>query len=312
MTEIAGGRVNVLVYGAGVIGQIYGGRLQQAGHDVTMLARRQAERLATHGVRLERDNDMHHVVPRVIRTVPHDAVFDVVLITVRRDHLPQVVPGLGALTAARVVFMLNTGVDLEGIREQAGRDRTVFAFPGVGGRRLDDGTIRYFEISQQKTAVEDRRGAEVPIVQLLRSAGFAVDLQTDMAAWMKTHVVFITAVSAAILAAGGDSEALAADRGKVADMVQAVGEGFRALQRQGVRVTPPPLRLAFTVVPRFLAVSYWQRQLRGPVGTLALAPHIRAARETELPVMRADVHRLIAGHGPTPHLDRLLQSIGVG
>jgi 2-dehydropantoate 2-reductase len=305
-------RVDVLIYGAGVIGQIYGGRLQLAGHDVTQLARGQAAALATGGVTLERDHEVHHVIPRVVTSIPHDAGFDVVLVTVRRDHLAEVLPGLSALTANRIVFMLNAGVDLEGIRDQVGRDRTVYAFPGVGGRRLDDGAIRYFEIPQQKTTVEHRHGAEAPVVELLRSAGFAVDLQADMAAWLQTHVVFITAVSAAVLAAGGDSAALAADRGRVADMVRAVGEGLRALQRRGVTITPPALRLIFTVVPRFLAVSYWQRQLRGPVGTLAIGPHVRASRETELPVMGADVRRLIAGHGPTPHLDRLLQSITAG
>ena len=60
------------------------------------------------------------------------------------------------------------------------------------------------------------------------------------------------------------------------------------------------------VVPRFIAVRYWQKQLRGPIGTVAIAPHMRATRGTELPVLRADVRHLVAGHGPTPHLDLLL------
>jgi 2-dehydropantoate 2-reductase len=64
--------------------------------------------------------------------------------------------------------------------------------------------------------------------------------------------------------------------------------------------------LIFTVVPRFIAVGYWQKQLRGPIGTVAIAPHMRATRGTELPVLRADVRHLVAGHGPTPHLDLLL------
>jgi hypothetical protein len=127
-----------------------------------------------------------------------------------------------------------------------------------------------------------------------------------MADWLKTHAVFITAMSAAIVASGGDSKALAANRSRVADMVQAVGEGFRALTRQGVTVTPRPLRIIFTIVPRFIAVRYWQGQLRGPLGTLGIAPHVRASRDTELPLMIAEVRQLVADHGPTPHLDRLL------
>jgi 2-dehydropantoate 2-reductase len=117
-----------------------------------------------------------------------------------------------------------------------------------------------------------------------------------------------SAVGAAILASRGDSVALAADTARVADMVTAVGEGFRALARGGITVTPRPLRLMFTVVPRFAATRYWQRQLRGPVGTIAMAPHMRATRDTEFPALTADVLQLVAGHGPTPHLDRLLSA----
>jgi hypothetical protein len=87
-------------------------------------------------------------------------------------------------------------------------------------------------------------------------------------------------------------------------MVLAVREGFRALARDGVTVTPAPLRIIFTAVPRFFAVSYWQAALRGPVGTLSIAPHVRATRTTEFASLAADVRGLV--HGQAPHLDKLL------
>jgi 2-dehydropantoate 2-reductase len=300
--------MRVLIYGAGVIGQIYGGRLAQAGHEVTLLARPQTAALLTaHGITLERGGEASSAQPHVTTKVPAGAAFDIALVTVRRDQLAEILPAIAELTTGRIALMLNQCVDLELVRERVGSERTVFTFPGVGGQRTKDGAIAYLEISQQKTTIERRHGIEAPVVDLLRSAGFALDMQTDMAAWLKTHAVFITAVGAAILEAGGDSERLAADRARVAAMVAAVGEGFRTLERQNIGITPTPLRLIFTVVPRFLAVSYWQRQLRGPLGTLAIAPHVRATRETEFPVMCADVRRLVAGHGSTPQLDRLLE-----
>jgi 2-dehydropantoate 2-reductase len=82
------------------------------------------------------------------------------------------------------------------------------------------------------------------------------------------------------------------------------------LARQNVAVTPTPLRVIFTMVPPFIAAHYWQRQLNGPLGTVAIAPHVRATRNTEFPQIAADVRRLVAGHGPTPHLDRLLDIAG--
>lgn len=301
--------MNVLIFGAGVIGQVYGARLVQAGHHVTLLARGPAAAtLTAQGITLRCGEQTSRAHPHVLTRIPADAVFDVVLVTVRRDQLADALPAIGALTANRVTLMLNPGTDLHPVREQIGTTRTVFAFPGVGGRRTDDGAIAYLEIPQQRTTVERRVGVEAPVVELLHSAGFALDLQDDMMGWLRTHTVFITSVGAAILDAGGDSTALAADRTKVATMVAAVGEGFRALAQQNTKVTPTPLRLMFTVVPRFVAVRYWQRQLRGPLGTLAIAPHIRATHDTEFPLLRADVRRLATGHGPTPHLDRLMDS----
>src|SRR4051794_17289583 len=227
--------MRVLFYGSGVIGQIYGGRLTQAGHDVTMLARGpDAQTLSTNGIRLERDGKTTTTHPRVVTQVPNDAPFDAVFITVRRDQLAEVLPVIAELRADRIVFMLNQGADLEHLRTQVGAARTVFAFPGVGGQRIDGGAIRYLEISQQKTTVEQHDGVETPVADLLRSAGFALDLCPNMADWLKTHAVFITVVSAAILASGGDSGKLAADRTAVAAMVAAVDEGFRALRRQGI------------------------------------------------------------------------------
>jgi 2-dehydropantoate 2-reductase len=304
--------MKVLVYGAGVIGQIYGGRLARSGHEVTLLARgRTAELLAARGITLRRGNEQLQDRPPVVGVgdITQDGLVDVVLVAVRLDQVDAVVPDLARIPATRVAFMLNRGSGLEAIREQVGADRTVFAYPGVGGHRLEDGTISYLQVPQQKTTVERRDGLEQPVVDLLRSAGFPVVLSEHMEGWLKTHAVFIAMLDAAILDCDGDSAALAADRSRVADVVAAIGEGFRALARQGVPVTPTPLRLIFTVVPRFVAVAYWQKQLRGPLGTLVLAPGVRATRKTELPALIAQVRHLVAGHGPTPHLDRLLATL---
>lgn len=303
-------QVKVLIYGAGVIGQIYGGRLARAGHDVTLLARgRTFEGLCQRGIVLRTGGETCHVRPVVIREVPRDARYDVVLVTVRRDQVDAIMPAIAELSAEHVVFMLNQPGELASVARRVGTDRTIFAFPGVGGYRTDDGAIRYLEVPQQHTTVGRAGGWEQPIVDLMRSAGFPIDVAGNMEGWMKTHTVFVTAICAAILSYDGDVVGLASDRQRVATMVAAVGEGFRALAGQGVAVCPTPLRLIFTAVPRPIAVRYWQRLLRGPIGTEIMAPHVRARRDTEVVSMFADVRRLVAGRGSTPHLDELLDAV---
>jgi 2-dehydropantoate 2-reductase len=239
----------------------------------------------------------------VVTAIPADAAVDVTLVCVRRDQLGPVLPSLARLPGL-IVFMLNYCGDLDEIRGQVGADRTLFGFPGVAGRRTDDGTIEYLLIRQQRTTLERRTGLARPVAEMLREAGFPVDLSDDMDGWLKTHAVFITSVGAAILAAHGDSTVLAADRARVREMVTATGEGFRALRHSGVTVTPTALRLIFTTVPRFFATRYWQKQLRGPVGTLTIAPHVRATSSTEFAALAADVRELTGGRAP--RLDKLL------
>lgn len=302
----------VLVFGAGVIGQIYGGRLAAAGHDVTLLARGDnAERLTTEGVRLERnDGDRCAVLPRVLTAGHSGDHYDVVLVTVRRDQLADALPHLPELSAGLVVFLLNNPLDLDVLRRTLGPGRTVFGFPGVGGYRAPDGTIRYLEIRQQKTTVGRDGGIERPVVELLRSADFSIDLSDDIPAWLKTHALFIAVLGAFILECGGGSAALADDVDRLDSMVAAVGEGFRALARGGVTVTPAGLRILFTRLPRSLAARYWRRQLRGPLGTIAIAPHVSASAETELPALWLDVRRLIgASEGRVPNLRRALDTV---
>lgn len=302
--------MKVLVFGAGVVGQVYAGRLAEAGHDVTVLARnRRLQDLKAQGVHLQRGSEHIRASPHVTAEVAPGEGYDVVLVTVRRDQLADALPVVAGLTAERVVLMMPPG-DPNDVARVTGEHRTVFAFPGIGGFRTADGTVHYVQVPQQKTTVGRRDGLERVMVDLMRSAQFPVDVCADMAGWLATHAVFVTGVGAALLACHGDSAALAADRPRVATMVRAVGEGFRSLASKDVAVLPRGLRVIFTIVPPVVSVPYWQRQLRGPVGVIALAPHVRASQHTELPALCADVRALLAGGRPHDTLERLLATVG--
>ena len=90
-------------------------------------------------------------------------------------------------------------------------------------------------------------------------------------------------------------------------MVLAVRDGFQALSRLGTPVIPTPLKVIFTQVPRLISVPYWQRQLRGELGTLALEPHVLSTRDTEFRML-AEAARELTGWSPI--LDRHLASAG--
>ena len=316
--------MNILVFGAGVIGQVYAGRLLAAGHDITVVARGvTAEQLRQHGIRLRRSSvTTTHPVAVVEpadlgadsqgqgdRPQGHGDRPDVLIICVRRDQLADALPQLRAVDAGLVVVMMNIGAAPDNLLDALGPDRTVLAFPGVGGRRAEGGVVDYVEIPQQPTTIAAGAPGSAQAREALSSAGFRIAGEHDMPAWLATHTVFITLIGAGILSRGGYAEALGRDRAQVREVVTAVTEGFRALQADGVTITPGALRLLFLTMPRWFAVAYWRRALRGPVGTIAIAPHVRATASTEFALLAADVLALTGYASPCVHLRRLLEGV---
>jgi 2-dehydropantoate 2-reductase len=94
-------------------------------------------------------------------------------------------------------------------------------------------------------------------------------------------------------------------------MVRAVHEGLRALQALGVPIAPRNLAVLFGRMPSWFAVRYWQHALRGPLGTLAIASHARAA-PGEMAVLATQVLVLLQpALRSTPTLHALLAILPV-
>ena len=87
--------MDILVYGAGVIGSVYAARLQQAGYHVSLLARgHRAVSLRIHGIQLENASTGKKTKTQVAvveQLTPTDR-YDVVIVTVRLDQLHSILP----------------------------------------------------------------------------------------------------------------------------------------------------------------------------------------------------------------------------
>lgn len=76
-----------LVVGAGVIGQVYAGRLHEAGHEVTLLARpAQVADLVALGVRLETEGRLTKHRVSVRNQTPMETDFDYAFLAVRDEQ----------------------------------------------------------------------------------------------------------------------------------------------------------------------------------------------------------------------------------
>jgi hypothetical protein len=124
-----------------------------------------------------------------------------------------------------------------------------------------------------------------------------------MDGWLAYHAAFVACIAAALYRCGTDPARLAADHKTLALMCQAITEAFAALRSSGTAGLPRNLAVLHSPALRPVAVRYWARAMRSPLGELCFAAHCRHA-ETEMRALGRDVTARL-GHAPA--LGKLLR-----
>ena len=309
--------MRILVFGAGVIGSIYGARLHAGGHEVTVLARgRRLEAIRQDGLVLEDAVTDARTTAKVavIERLAADDPYDLVLVPVHFGQLASTFPPLtDSRHTPQILFFGNNPVGKDRIVEALGPERVILGFPGAGGQYAD-GVIRYLIIRQQRTTIGELDGAETErirsIAHAFRESGFSVALSRDMQSWLKTHAAFVSLMAAAVYAAGGDAGKLAASPDLLRVMVRAIRESFGALAALGIREAPLNVRVLHRGMPEWFAARYWRRQFAGELGQFSLAAHANAAKE-EMVALAREVHRLLPSGQETATVDELFRRAGI-
>src|SRR5436190_19115745 len=131
--------MRVLIVGAGAIGGYFGGRMLQAGRDITFLVRpRRASELAAEGLVIKSPNgDLTLKNPPVVQADTIKDKFDVVLLSCKAYDLDEAVksfaPALGERTA--IIPLLN------GMRHLDVLDKKIGASHVLGGFCLNAMTL---------------------------------------------------------------------------------------------------------------------------------------------------------------------------
>jgi 2-dehydropantoate 2-reductase len=120
--------MRVLVVGAGALGGYFGGRLVEAGKDVTFLVRpRRAEQIARHGLRIESPHGDADLRPRTVVAGGLDGPHDLILLAVKAYSLDEAMeamaPAVGPTTA--VLPLLNGVRHLDLLAGRFGRERVL-------------------------------------------------------------------------------------------------------------------------------------------------------------------------------------------
>jgi 2-dehydropantoate 2-reductase len=298
--------LKTLIVGAGVIGTVYGAHVAAAGHQVSVLshgprtgevaARGMCARDVLGGERIDVETD---VVPDAA------GVYDVVLVAVRRDQLASACADLAVLAGKpAVVFFGNNPAGRAAIPGDLPGD-AYLGFPGVGGV-MADGTADYVRIRQQPTALPQSADSRLAALEsALSSREFAVQRVADMDGWLAYHAAFVACVAAALYRCGTDPVRLAADRPVLTLMCRAITGAFAGLRGQGTAGLPRNLAVLHSPLLKAVAVRYWARTMRSPMGELCFAGHSRHA-EAEMRALGDDMAARITS---SPALTELLRPL---
>ncbi len=120
--------MRVLVVGAGALGSYFGGRLVEAGRDVTFLVRpARAEQIARHGLRIDSLLGNAHVHPRTVLAHDLNGPYDLILLAVKAYSLDaamqDIAPAVGPETA--ILPVLNGMRHLDLLASRFGAERVL-------------------------------------------------------------------------------------------------------------------------------------------------------------------------------------------
>jgi 2-dehydropantoate 2-reductase len=211
----------ILVVGAGAVGGYFGGRLAQAGRDVTFLVRgRRAEQLRESGLEIVGPSGDATVKPDLVTAGELVSGYDIVLLAVKHYALDaairDVTPAVGEDTV--IVPLLNGMRHLERLTAAFGA-RHVFGGVCLVATTLDDDGRVIQLRDMQEISYGELDGSATPRLEAvdvgLRGAGFVARASAHIVLEMWEKWVFIAALNGmTVLMRGSVGEIEAAPRGR--------------------------------------------------------------------------------------------------
>ncbi|HVB47723.1 MAG TPA: 2-dehydropantoate 2-reductase [Burkholderiales bacterium] len=138
--------MRILVLGAGTVGGYFGGRLAEAGADVTFLVRpTRAGLLARQGLRIASPRGDLRLTVKCVTQEQARADYELVLFTAKAYDLDgaieAIAPAMGR--AARVLPLLNGMAHMQALDQRFGRERVLGGVAYIGATLAADGEIRH-------------------------------------------------------------------------------------------------------------------------------------------------------------------------
>jgi 2-dehydropantoate 2-reductase len=310
--------LKICIYGAGVIGSIFAGRLALNGNDVTVLARgKRYIEIKSDGIILVNPNTQktEQVSVDVISSLPSDSEYDYIIVTMQRTQVNAVLPMLAQNCSKNIVFVVNTASGYDEWITAVGKERLMLGFPSAGGE-LRLGKVYYFvgkgiQRAFQTTTFGEYNGEKSKrietLIDLFNQAKIPSVFCSDMDAWQKTHVALVTNIANALYGVDCDNLTLGHSYHRVKQMVNGIQEGRQVLRK--ISVKPTPFKLFWLDFPASVLAVFFAIFMRTSLAETTMAKHCIAAKP-EMVFLQHEFEELILQSGiNTPTIDALKRNL---
>lgn len=239
--------MNILVYGAGVLGSQLAQVLVRGGNDVTMLARgKRAEELERDGIVIRHVFQFKTTVDpvRVTRTLEENDEYDLIFVVMKYNDFPSVLPILAANQSRNVVIVGNNADarSMQLFLEENSKveKKVAFGFHISGGRRQEDRMLSIGGTSGQMVigGLDSEIAFKSILDQAFEKTKYKLNYLDDIDAWLKSHIVPILMLNAVSFNEKREMIRLDGNRKQIQHMIGAMDEGFRVLEAMGITIIP--------------------------------------------------------------------------
>jgi len=280
--------MRILVYGAGVIGSIFAGKIAKTGYDVTILARgNRLNEIKEKGIILYNsiNGKMDTIKIKTIDILKEDDIFNYVIITVQNNQIENILPVLEKNKSPNIVFAVNTPLGYEKWTKYVGSNRIIIGFPSAGGERKE-GVIHYFigkGINKvfQSTTFGELNGKKTQrlkeLYKIFKKSGFSPSINKRMDWWQKTHVAVVLPIAKALYRYQSNNYELSKSFETIKNMIYGTRELFSVLRSSGIKITPK--KLYFYFLPVIIIGKIWQSMMGTKMAEFAMAKHTIVGKE---------------------------------
>jgi ketopantoate reductase len=251
----------------------------------------------------------------VVNTLDPGDCYDFILVIVRKNQVPDLLPILAQNRSANIVFMLNNPSGPKIFTDALGKERILVGFVFGAGTR-EGSVIRAFNAAtgprnaspfgelDGKISVRLTR-----LVEIFNRAGLSAIVSTEISDYLATHAAVVAPLAHLLIQHQCDNYAMAHSTADLFLLVDALRETLKVLRAVGVRIVPRMNGTIIEVTPKLILVVAMRVLLATRYAEVGAAWHCSQAPD-EMRELGIELMALVEKSGlPTPAFRKLFADL---